>query len=221
MGDIISRLEDHVTSVRQKTTPIIDFEKNNSLTGLNYLNDLYQAILNQQPLSLKYRSFKARSAATFVFYPYLLKEYRNRWFVFGSKKNTRMLYNLALDRILELAPAKDEPYYRNSNFDPSTFFDNIVGVTKGINQQPEEVRFWVSPEHAPYVLTKPIHKSQHLIEQREDGSMVFQITVVINHELQREILGFGDGMRVLYPASLVRFMKSKFRSGSQLYTEDI
>ena len=25
----------------------------------------------------------------------------------------------------------------------------------------------------------------------------------------------------LYPASLVRFMKSKFRSGSQLYTEDI
>ena len=121
MGDIISRLEDHVTSVRQKTTPIIDFEKNNSLTGLNYLNDLYQAILNQQPLSLKYRSFKARSAATFVFYPYLLKEYRNRWFVFGSKKNTRMLYNLALDRILELAPAKDEPYYGNSNFDPSTF----------------------------------------------------------------------------------------------------
>ena len=31
MGDIISRLEDHVTSVRQKTTPIIDFEKNNVL----------------------------------------------------------------------------------------------------------------------------------------------------------------------------------------------
>nr|DAX93126.1 MAG TPA: WYL domain protein [Bacteriophage sp.] len=132
-----------------------------------------------------------------------------------------MLYNLALDRILELAPAKDEPYYGNSNFDPSTFFDDIVGVTKGINQHPEEVRFWVNPEHAPYVLTKPIHKSQHLIEQREDGSMVFQITVVINHELQREILGFGDGIRVLYPASLVRFMKSKFRSGSQLYTEDI
>jgi len=52
-----------------------------------------------------------------------------------------MLYNLALDRILELAPAKDEPYYRNSNFDPSTFFDDIVGVTKGINEHPEEVRF--------------------------------------------------------------------------------
>lgn len=27
MGDIISRLEDHVTSVRQKTTPIIDLKK--------------------------------------------------------------------------------------------------------------------------------------------------------------------------------------------------
>ena len=63
MDDIVSRLEDHITSVRQKTTPIIDFEKNNSLTGLNYLDTIYRAILNKQAIQLKYRSFKARSAA--------------------------------------------------------------------------------------------------------------------------------------------------------------
>ena len=48
---------------------------------------------------LKYRSFKARSANSFIFYPYLLKEYRNRWFVYGVRKNGRILQNLALDRI--------------------------------------------------------------------------------------------------------------------------
>ena len=221
MGDIISRLEDHVTSVRQKTTPIIDFEKNNSLTGLNYLDDLYQAILKKQPVHLQYRSFKARSAATFIFYPYLLKEYRNRWFVFGSKKKMNMHYNLALDRILDLTPAPDEPYKEKTYFDPSTFFEDMIGVTKGISQRPEEVRFWVDQENAPYVLTKPIHKSQHLVEQKEDHSMIFRINIVINQELQRELLGFGDGIRVLSPPSLVRFMKKKFRDGSKRYDENL
>ena len=97
MGDIVSRLEDHVTSAKQKTIPVIDFEKNESLKGLDYLDTIYHAIVNKQALSLKYRSFKARSANTFLFYPYLLKEYRNRWFVFGRRKGN--LINLALDRI--------------------------------------------------------------------------------------------------------------------------
>ena len=34
MSDIINRLEDHVASARMKTTPVIDFEKNESLKGL-------------------------------------------------------------------------------------------------------------------------------------------------------------------------------------------
>ena len=35
MSDIINRLEDHVASARMKTTPVIDFEKNESLKGLD------------------------------------------------------------------------------------------------------------------------------------------------------------------------------------------
>lgn len=217
MDDIVSRLEDHITSVRQKTTPIIDFEKNNSLTGLNYLDTIYRAILNKQAIQLKYRSFKARSAADFVFYPYLLKEYRNRWFVFGSKKKGNMLYNLALDRILEIVPAPDEVYQENTFFDPATFLDDVIGVTKGINESPQEVCFRVNKENAPYVLTKPFHKSQHLVEKREDGSMVFQIKVVINQELHREFLGFGDGICVLSPPSLVRFIKGKLLAAAKQY----
>lgn len=219
MSDIISRLEDHVTSVRQKTTPIIDFEKNNNLTGLNYLDGIYRAILNKQPLRLKYRSFKARSAGDFIFYPYLLKEYRNRWFVFGSKKGANMLYNLALDRILEMVPEPDEVYRENTYFDPVTFLDDVIGVTRGINESPQEILFWVDKENAPYVLTKPFHKSQHLVERRGDGAMVFQIKVVVNQELHREILGFGEGVRVLSPPSLVRFIKQKLRAGVKLYTD--
>ena len=111
MGDIVSRLEDHVTSAKQKTVPVIDFEKNEDLKGLNYLDVIYNSIVNKQTLQLTYRSFKARSATTFVLYPYLLKEYRNRWFVFGRRKN--QLVNLALDRIQEIQVVEDGRFVEN------------------------------------------------------------------------------------------------------------
>lgn len=131
-----------------------------------------------------------------------------------------MLYNLALDRILEITPAPDEDYQENTYFDPTTFLDDMIGVTKGINEFPQEVRFRVNKENTSYVLTKPFHKSQYLVEKEEDGSMVFQIKVVINQELHREILGFGDGIRVLSPPLLVRFIKGKLPAAAKLYEEE-
>jgi len=218
MGDIVSRLEDHVTSARQKTVPVIDFEKNESLKGLNYLDTIYHAIINKQTLHIKYRSFRARSANTFVFYPYLLKEYRNRWFVFGLKGGSQGLYNLALDRIHAIEVSK-EPYRENTLFDPLTFFEDLVGVTKNVGMKAEKVRFWVDKQNAPYVQTKPFHKSQQLVETNEDGSMLFEIEVVINQELQREFFGYANTIKVLSPPSLVDFMRWKFRLAKERYDE--
>lgn len=215
MGDIVSRLEDHVTSAKQKTIPVIDFEKNESLKGLDYLDIIYHAIVNKQVLSMKYRSFKARSANTFMFHPYLLKEYRNRWFIFGRRRGN--LINLALDRIQHIEIAEKERFIENDLFDPQTFFDDLVGVTKNVGMKAETVRFWVNKENAPYVQTKPFHKSQQLIETSEDGSMIFEIKVVINQELQREFFGYVDTIKILSPQSLVDFMAWKFRAAQERY----
>lgn len=217
MQDIVSRLEDHVTSAKQKTIPVIDFEKNESLKGLNYLDIIYNAIVNKQVLDLKYRSFKARSANTFLFYPYLLKEYRNRWFVFGRRKGH--LVNLALDRIHNIEIADKEKYIENDLFEPQTFFNDLVGVTKNIGMKTEKVRYWVDKNNTPYVQTKPFHKSQKLIEEQEDGSAIFEIEVVINQELQREFFGFADTIRILSPKSLVDFMSKKFQMAVKVYND--
>lgn len=217
MGEIVNRLEDHVTSAKSKAIPVIDFEKNENLQGLNYLDTIYHSIVDKQPLRMTYQSFKAREAATFIFHPYLLKEYKNRWFVFGLQRGEQMFKNLALDRIQELEIAKDEVYRENKLFDPLTFFNDVVGVTKNINQQAEKVTFLVTREHAPYIRTKPIHKSQQIVEAKEDGSIIFEINVIINQELQREFLGFADGIKILSPNSLIRFMKRKFKNAMEGY----
>ncbi|MCL2649872.1 MAG: WYL domain-containing protein [Candidatus Azobacteroides sp.] len=220
MTDIVSRLEDHVTSAKQRTTPVIDFEKNENLKGLEHLDMVYYSIVNKQVLDIKYRSFKARSAGTIVFYPYLLKEYRNRWFVFGLEKRSQTLRNLALDRIHELEIATSEQFVENKLFDPSTFFNDLVGVTKNLNSKAEKVRFWAGTNDAPYIQTKPVHKSQQLIERNDDGSMIFEIEVIINQELQREFLGFANGVKILAPQHLVDFMKTKLKRAGENYLLD-
>lgn len=217
MGDIVSRLEDHVTSARQKTVPVIDFEKNESLKGLNYLDTIYNAIVKKQVLEIEYQSFKAISANTLQFYPYLLKEYRNRWFVFGRRKG--FIINLALDRIHSISIIEKAKFIENDLFDSETFFDDLVGVTKNIGMRSQTIRFWVDAKNAPYVATKPFHKSQKIIEKQDDGSTIFEIKVIINQEIQREFFGFVDTIKILSPQSLVDFMAYKFKLAKENYNK--
>ena len=56
----------------------------------------------------------------------------------------------------------------------------------------------MSSLHAPYVKTKPLHDSQQVLEESEKG-IIIQIKVQHNFEIEKEILGFGDGMTVLEP----------------------
>jgi predicted DNA-binding transcriptional regulator YafY len=217
MSDIVSRLEDMVTSARQNTAALIDFERNENLKGLEFLNDIYLAIVDKQPLSLKYRSFRAHSASKLIFYPYLLKEYRNRWFVFGVKKDNVKLYNLALDRIISIEKAENEPYLENMIFDPASFFDDCIGVTKQLNSKPETVRFWADARETPYIRTKPFHKSQRIIDENPDGSAVFEMEVVLNFELQRDLLAYSDGLQVIAPQCLADEMKRRLEKAARLY----
>jgi predicted DNA-binding transcriptional regulator YafY len=217
MEDVLGRLEDHVTSMRHKSRPVILLEKNDSLKGLKYIDPLYKAIIAKKPVKIIYKSFKARDMQKFIFSPFFLKEFRNRWFVYGWKKGAGMLYNLALDRIHEMGAAPGEVYQESKAIDPDTFFDNLIGVTKNINDKAHTIRFWAAPEQVPYIETKPLHKSQFVVQRDEDGSAIFQMEVVLNYELEKDLLGFGEGIKVLSPKCLVNNMSRRLRKASQYY----
>lgn len=138
--------------------------------------------------------------------------------MFGRRKGN--LINLALDRIHNIEIAEKEKFVENDLFDSQTFFEDLVGVTKNIGMKAEAIRFWVDKQNAPYVQTKPFHKSQKIIEEHEDGSRIFEINVVINQELQREFFGYADTIKILSPKSLVDFMGWKFRLAKERYQEN-
>ena len=67
------------------------------------------------------------------------------------------------------------------------------------------------------MLTKPIHDSQLVLKEDKDGIIV-SIHVVVNFELEREILGFGESMKVLSPRILAQKIKKRIQTANELYS---
>ena len=116
---------------------------------------------------------------------------------------------LALDRIVSFEPNKTQRFVK-PEFDVRTYFDDVIGVTKDLKSTPIKVVFKIDPFSAQYIVTKPLHSSQTLLEQT-DKAYIFSIEVIRNFELERELLGFGEQLTVLSPNNLKRALKSRLK----------
>lgn len=220
VNEMLNKLEDKIYSEQHQQSSVIDFEKNELLAGIEWLDVLYKAIISQTTVLLTYQSFKARQANDIIFYPYLLKEYRNRWFILGMKKQGKEIVTFALDRIQNIISLPAESFRHHKQFDAQTYFGDIVGVTRNVADTPTLITFFADHYQAPYIKTKPIHPSQQIIEESKEG-VTFTINVIPNFELERELIGFGEGLKILSPNNLVRRIKRKVNLMYELYNGSI
>jgi predicted DNA-binding transcriptional regulator YafY len=215
LSGMVQRLENKIYSAKTNQEPIIDFEKNENLKGLEHIETLYQSIIKKCAVSISYQSFKAREANTFVFHPYYLKEYRNRWFVIGIQKKNAPVMTLALDRIISIGECTIK-YVPRQHFNISAHLAHVIGVTVNQGDIKETILFHADTQTTPYIITKPLHSSQQLVETTSGGT-TFSIVVQHNFELEKELLGFGDHIRVIAPERLKRRMKQIFQHALEQY----
>ncbi|MFN0200158.1 MAG: helix-turn-helix transcriptional regulator, partial [Bacteroidia bacterium] len=213
---MVSKLEDKIHVHKKKEKSYLHLEKNDLLKGLNWIEMLHKALIKKVSLMIEYQSFKAKKSTSLIFYPYLLKEYRNRWFLLGMVKKNKQIQVWALDRMIDVQYLTNEPFQEVEGFDAEHFFDDVIGVSKTKDQKPICVILEIIKPEASYIQTKPIHPSQTVLKETET-SLIFSITVIWNFELEREILSFGEAMKVRGPNHLVRKMKSRMRRMLALY----
>ncbi|MEK6155443.1 WYL domain-containing protein [Flavobacteriaceae bacterium 3-367] len=218
LGGIIQRLEDKVYTEKTHQSSIIHLDKNENLKGLHWLDELYQAIQKKVVLKVEYKSFKAVVANVISFHPYLLKEFNNRWFLIGMGNKKKGIVNLALDRIIAIDYDFNVPYVEH-DFDANDFYTDVVGVTVNQGERASNIKLWIDRHNAPYVLTKPLHHSQVLEKENQDGSIQVNIKVKLNFELERLILGFGEAIEVLQPERLRKRILQKLANAVNRYEE--
>jgi predicted DNA-binding transcriptional regulator YafY len=215
----VAKLENNVLFATQQTHNYIQLESNSLLKGLHFIQPLYDCIVQNQVVNITYQSFKAKHAHEQAYYPYCLKEYRNRWFLLCKSTAKRMLFTLALDRMEHVEPNLKLKFQALKNIDIETYFDNCIGVTRTENSNAIRVVVQLSPSLLPYVLTKPLHHSQQLLKTNDDKSAILSINVILNFELERELLGFGDELKVLGPRILAKRISARLKAGALQYNK--
>jgi predicted DNA-binding transcriptional regulator YafY len=190
-------LNDRIGKMEQ-SQPIIGFDSNLDYAGNNHIPEIFNAIINKRVIELTYKPFTGASYIVNC-HPYYLKQYNNRWFLFGRNEQlNHNQWNFPLDRIesikeLNLEYQKDETNWED-------YFYDIIGVTRTVNDL-QEVILEFSQEQISYIQTKPLHPSQKT-KMQDSGKMQVSISVIPNFELESLILSFGEKAKVISPEYL-------------------
>lgn len=196
---IMDRMKISAADAEKHEHEIIQFERLAGYKGSEFLHPLFSACSEQKVVELTYRKFGTEEEGGYRFAPYIIKEYRNRWYVIGKELSKNSLRTFSLDRITSLIPT-EERFQQGGDFDSRKFFEHAVGITV-TNEESEHVIIDFSPRLAPYITTQPIHPSQQ-VESKEDGSLRVQLDVLVTIELISTILGYGEDAEVVEPKHL-------------------
>ena len=203
LDEIIPVLEDKL-GVKNLGRNFISYSDNTYYKGYELIGELFKAIKDKIVLDIEYKPYN-ESSFTVKFHPYYLKNFNNRYFVFGrNQENDIETWNMPLDRIVKITPAKDS--FIECTIDWEEYFDDIVGVTRR-GGQVEEIKLQVAINRLPYIITKPLHPSQFIKSDEPEG-IVF-IKVEVNRELKQLLYGFGSDVEVLEPQDLREQMKEE------------
>ena len=213
LEEVISNLE-YRFGVKANKENYIAFEQNEQLKGLKFLSPIIDATINHQPLLLQYCSYKGRERKITI-HPYHVKEFNNRWFLFGLEKYGRgnRITNRALDRIIKLSTS-NATFIPNTTIDFNTYFNDIIGVTVPDNAPIAHIVLKFEKNRFPYIISKPIHHSQIVLSQTD---CTIQIIVRPNKELISLIFSFIPDVEVLEPKWFRNKIKEKIKSNMQKY----
>ena len=205
-----------------RISKIPGYEKRNYLeteeptadTGIGWIEKVYEAIINKQVLSIGYKRFNSIEIKVHQLSPYVIREYRNRWYVTGFSERAKVVTTLALDRVIEME-ISESGYKETAGFDEATFFKYSFGATVFANAKPYKVQLLFNKTVAGYLLTKPIHPSQVIIGDGDD--LTIEIECYLTPELEMTILSYGENVKVLAPQEMIERVKERIAAMGSVY----
>lgn len=182
-----------------------------------HLANVIDAIRERHPVCFDYHPY-TRSTPTrdVVLRPYLVKIFRQRWYVAGLETASGRIKTYALDRISHLT-TRPETFDDDPAFDPEEYFRNSFGivVTHG---DVRDVRLRAVPRQAKYLRALPLHHSQS--EAVHDEYSIFSYRLRLSDDLVEELLSHGEAIEVLEPPELRLMVRERLEKALANYIKD-
>ena len=164
---------------------------------------LFNATSRKEVLTIEYGPFGKEPKERHI-HPYHMRQYLRRWYLFAKIDGKDFVTCFSLDRIQSVRKNNDLTYI-DTDIDFNHYFDDIVGVTHPDDKEVEHIVIEGDRWSEYYLRTLPIHPLQHLESRGEDGCVV-TLDLIVNPELEREILSYGEHLKVKAPESFRKRM---------------
>lgn len=197
---------------------IISFSSNDYLQGKDHLGTLFTLISNKKVVDVEYQPF-GEAPRTIRLYPYLLKQYNDRWYLIGTPLATPefpyredFYVNLSLDRINGVVAVDGVDYIDCDEYFEERYQD-IIGITWRMEEELTKILFAVKNSYVGYVDTKPLHGSQvklpveiqanlHAKYDAFEDYTFYTLTLKPNRELYNTIYRSGDDIILISPSRI-------------------
>ena len=201
-------------AIGKPESEILQVEEPLQSKDARWLEIVLKAILEKEVLSVTYRPF-GKEAKVHEVSPYLLKEYRNRWYLIGHSNVHTKVVVLALDRVENIKKSSSK-FISDESFSANDFFKYSIGITQTQDLQPQEVVLSFTPVQAQFVLSQPWHQSQEVILESAEEIRI-KLKVYLTNELTMLILSYGPEVKVIEPTELRDRIRELLNKSIQIY----
>jgi proteasome accessory factor B len=191
-----------------------DFEK--QIQGTQFIGDILETISSKRTIKITHQKFEDEEARERILAPYLLKEFKGRWYILGEvlHESEKLKYQIfGLDRITDVKPLleKFKPTIKN----PKNYFKDIIGVSGWTNKL-EKIKIEFFDSQGKFIKSLPIHESQVVLEDNKE-KFVIQLEIKPNYEFYQLMLGYGPKAKVIEPKHVKERIVNELKKSLKLY----
>ena len=206
----------NVLNLTDRLSNLIHFEKRKP-QGTENLYGLLHAIKNCLLISFTYQKYLVPGIHKREVEPYVLKEFRNRWYVLAKDINDKKIKSFALDRITDL-DIKKKKFDIPSNYNVDEHYKYCFGIISPNDNKPKEIILSFNPIQGKYAKSLPWHDTQQVLIDNEEEVRI-KLTMYITHDFMMELLSQGDSVRVIQPVSLIEDVIANSASVLRMYDQ--
>jgi len=201
-------------NLSQDLKPYVHLEKRRP-QGTENLYGLLHAIKNRLQVKFVYEKFWDEETSHRTVAPYVLKEFRNRWYFISKDDKDDTIKRFALDRITNLE-ITNQTYEYPTDYNIEESYRYCFGIINPEDSEPQDIILSFNPFIGKYIKTLPLHETQEVIVDNDEETKI-KLRLYVTHDLIMELLSYGENMKVIEPKSLADKIKQAHENAFRLY----
>jgi predicted DNA-binding transcriptional regulator YafY len=171
------------------------------------------SLRNNRSMEIEFRTAGHSSFVRRIVDPYHMFAYWGEWYLIAGDRERHEPKLYALSRI-KSADSLEEHFTVPKDFDVKRYMSGAFGVFRGERSMKVRLRF--NSSKAPYILDRTWMEGQE-VKTLKDGQVVLSFETSHLHEVERWVLSWGDGVKVLNPKELVQSVTGMLKRAARAY----